>query len=47
MTKTYIPRLKEKYLKEIVPSLKKDLGLKNDMATVFDNGKIPITGLLF
>ena len=32
MTKTYIPRLKEKYLKEIVPSLKKDLGLKNDMA---------------
>jgi len=32
MTENYIPRLKEKYLKEIVPSLKKELGLKNDMA---------------
>ena len=32
MTKSYIPRLKERYLKEIVPSLKKELGLNNDMA---------------
>jgi len=32
MNKKYIPRLKEKYIQEIVPELKKRFGYKNDLA---------------